>query len=116
MNGLNINSTNINNILYVDVTSLLANSKEDLQKIFDVVMSTSEQKGLDMIVKKTKTMVISKNEDMQAKIIVDGKPTEQVHFKYLGQIITNEGKSNKEIENSIAQAKSMFIKLNDIFI
>ena len=37
---------------------ILANSNEDLQKIFDVVKSTREQKGLDMNVKKTKTMVI----------------------------------------------------------
>ena len=40
MNGLNINGTNINNIRYEDDTTLLA---EDLQKIFDVVKSTSDQ-------------------------------------------------------------------------
>ena len=90
-------------------------SDEDLQKIFDVVKSTSEQKGLDMNVKKTKTIFISKNEDMQAKIKADSKQLEQVQqFKYLDQTITNEGKSNKEIEIRNAQAKSMFIKLNDI--
>ena len=70
-----------------------------------------------MNVKKTKKMVISQKEDMQAKIKVDGKQLEQVkQFKYLGQIIFNEGKGNKEIEIRIAQAKSMFIKLNDIFM
>ena len=111
MNGLAMNSTNINNIRYVDDTTLLANSNGDLQKIFNVVKSTSEQKGLDMNVKKTKTMVISKNEDMQVKIKVEGKNLEQVQqFKYLCQTITNEGKGNKEIEIPIAQAKSIFIK------
>ncbi|KAK3769063.1 hypothetical protein RRG08_032054 [Elysia crispata] len=54
----------------VDDTILLANSNQDLQKILDVVKNASEQKGLDMNVKKTKTMVIiisiSKNEDMLA--------------------------------------------------
>ena len=90
-------------------------SDEDLQKIFDVVKNTSEQKGLEMNVKKTKTIFISKNEDMQAKIKADSKQLEQVQqFKYLDQTITNEGKSNKEIEICNAQAKSMFIKLNDI--
>ena len=49
---------------------------------------------------------------MQAKIKVDGKQLEQVkQFKYLGQIITIGGKSNKEIE----KAKSMFLKLDNIF-
>ena len=117
MYGLNINGININNIRYVDDTTLLASNNEDLQKIFDVVKSTSVQKGLDMNVKKTKTMVISKKEGIQATIQVDGKQLEQVQqFKYLGQTITNEGKSNKEIQIRIAQAKSMFMKLNDIFM
>ena len=63
-----------------------------------------------MDVKKTKTMVIYKNEDMQAKIKDDGKQLEQVQqFKYLGQTLTDKCKSNKEIEIRIAQAKSMFI-------
>ena len=77
MNGLNINGTHIKNIRYIYNTTLLANSNKDLQKIFDVVKSTSEQKGLDMNVRKMKTMVISKNEDMQAKIKVDRKQLEQ---------------------------------------
>ena len=58
-----------------------------------------------MNVKETKTMVISKNEDTQAKINIDGKQLEQVRqFKYLGQTITNEGKSNKKIKIRIAEA------------
>ena len=62
-------------------------------------------------------MVICKNEDMQAKIEVDGKQLEQVQeFRYLGQTVTNKGKSNKEIEIRIALAKSMFMKLNDTFM
>ena len=61
MNGLNINGTNIKNIRYKDDTTQLANSNEDLQKIFDVVKRSSKQKGLDMNVKKTKMMVDSKN-------------------------------------------------------
>ena len=60
------------NIRYVDVTTLLASSIKDLQKIFYVVKRTRGQKRLDMNVKKTKTMVIGKNEDIQAKIKVDG--------------------------------------------
>ena len=66
-----------------------------------------------MNVNKTKTMVNSKNEDMQAKIKVDGKQLEQVEqFKYLGQTITKEGKSNKKIGIRIAQINVYQIKLN----
>ncbi|KAK3758028.1 hypothetical protein RRG08_006609 [Elysia crispata] len=45
MNGLSINGTHINNMRYVDDTTPLANSNEDLKEIFDVVKSTNEQKG-----------------------------------------------------------------------
>ena len=58
-----------------------------------------------MNVKKTKTIIISKNEDRQNQNSVDGKQVEQVQqFKYLGQTVTNDGKRNKEIEICIEQA------------
>ena len=67
MNRLNINGTNTNSIRYKDETTPQANSNEDLQKIFDVVKSASEQKGLDMNVKKTKTMIIVKMKTIKQK-------------------------------------------------
>ena len=45
----------------------------------------------------------------------NSKQLEQARFKYLSETITNEGNRDKGIEIHIAQAKSMFIKLNDIF-
>ena len=55
----------------------------------------SEAKGLNMNVSKTKTMVISRTEGKEAKIIADGKVLEQVHhFKYLGQTVNENGSSS----------------------
>lgn len=79
------------------------------------VKRTIEQKGLNLNVKKVKTMVIGRSEGLHANIKVNGKELEQVEqFKYLGQTINKEDKSNREFETRIAQAKSMFIKLRDI--
>ena len=117
MTGIQIHGQNINNIRYVDDTTLLANSKEDLQKIFNTVKEESAKKGLEMNVSKTKTMVISKNKELRADIEADEEILEQVeHFKYLGQIVNNEIKSDQEIIKRIAQAKSTFINMSDILL
>ena len=78
LTGIKISGKNINNIRYVDDTTLLANNNEDLQTIFYKVKYESEQKGLYMNVAKTKTMVISKTEGKTANIMADGKSLEQV--------------------------------------
>ena len=60
-----------------------------------------------MNVKKTKTMVISKNpEGKKIEIKVDTQTLEQVDkFKYLGTQITDDGKPDTEITNRISIAK-----------
>ena len=115
MPGIKINGTNINNIRYADDTALLASTNEDLQKIVDKVKKESDQQALNMNVSKTKTMVISREEGKTAQIKVEGMLLEQVeHFKYLGQVVTQEGRNEKEVKIRIAQAKSTFIRMKSI--
>ena len=115
MTGIKINGNNINNIRYADDTALLAGSNKDLQIIVDKVKKESDQKALNMNVSKTKTMVISRDGGKRASIKVDGKDLEQVeHFKYLGQTVNQEGRSEQEIKIRIAKAKSTFISMRNI--
>ena len=76
-----------------------------------------------MNVKKTKTMIVSRDHERDGKdgsrrhvnIIVNGQILEQVvKFKYLGQWITVDGRSDTEITGRIAVARSAFLKLRDI--
>ena len=60
MCGINIQGHNINNLRYADDTALIASNADDLQKIVTQVKSASSKAGLDMNVKKTKTMLLSK--------------------------------------------------------
>ena len=47
--------------------------------------------------------------------IVAGKDLDQVRgFKYLGQLITDDGKCDKEIKRRIAIARSSFINMKDV--
>ena len=71
---------------YADGTALLAESESAIQSIVDVVRWNSEEKGLSMNVKKTKTMVVCHDETPDVRIMVNGQVLEQVKkFKYLGQ-------------------------------
>ena len=93
-------------------TVLLAASKDDLQILTNNVKHHSKQSGLDMNVKKTKTMVISRDIGTRANISIDNEELEQVEeFKYLGQTITADAKTEKEIKIRIGIAKSRFQEL-----
>ena len=69
-----------------------------------------------MNVNKTETMVISRKDVIsQAKIYIAGQLIEQVpRFTYLGQLITEEGKCEKEITRRIGQARTAFNNMKTV--
>ena len=113
LRGITIHGQNINNLRYADDTALIADDKDNLQKVVDRVKDVSSKAGLEMNVKKTKTMVTSKNpENKSINIIVNNEALQQVQkFIYLGTEIHEDGKSNKEIERRSCIAKEKFSKI-----
>ena len=66
--------------------------------------------GMEMNVEKTKLMRISR-QPFPVKIMIDQKQIENVEsFKYLGSILTNDGRCMCEIKSRIAMAKAAFNK------
>ena len=116
--GINIGGKNFTNLRYADDTALVAETEEALQEIVDLVNEESAKKGLKMNVKKTKTMVICRNKETpQIEINVDGTNLEQVkQFKYLGQLITEDGKTDIEIRRRIEIARKNFMNMKDTLI
>ena len=57
--GIKIARRNINNLRYVDDTTLMAESKEELKSLLMRVKEESEKAGLKLSIKKTKTMASS---------------------------------------------------------
>ena len=111
LRGVCIGGRCLNNLRYADDTALLADSSQNLQNLMDAVKEGSEEKGLSMNVRKTKTMVVSKNENVTANISVENETLEQLEiFKYLGQLITSDAKNEKEIRARIAMAKGRIEK------
>ena len=113
--GVKINGENINNIRYADDhTVLIADSEENLQRLLDMTIEKSEEMGLTLNVKKTECMVISKKAiapscNLQSR----GQQIKLVKkFKYLGYMITSDGKCITAIKKRIATAKDAFQKLS----
>ena len=114
LEGTSIGGRNISNLRYVDDTVLVAETKEGLQTLVTAAKVESEKAGLGMNVKKTKTMVVSKQkgDSIKADIRIENETLEQVNtFKYLGQTITPDGKNETEIKIKIATAKNRFQKM-----
>ena len=98
--GCVVGGENLNNLRYADDTALLAESESALQDIVDVVRQNSEEKGLSMNVKKTKTMVVCRDQTPDVRKTINGQVLEQVKkFKYLGQWITDDGRCVCEIKD-----------------
>jgi len=70
---------------------------------------------MEMNVEKTKVMRISR-QPFPVKIVIDQKQLENVEsFKYLGSILTNDGKCTGEIKCRIAMAIAAFNKKRALF-
>ena len=57
--GINIAGRNINNLRYVDDTTHMAESKEELKSLLMKVKEESEKAGLKLNIQKTKIMASS---------------------------------------------------------
>ena len=109
---MKINGHNIDNLRYADDTVLRSEDEASLQDLVTAVKDESEKCGLLMNIKKTKVMILTKDtKEKKCSIHNDHKEVEQVQsFIYLGQLITDDGKSEGEIISRICLAKNAFSK------
>ena len=101
MKGVNVGGTNYNNLRYADDTALLAGNEKELSELISKINKAGKQFGMKINIKKTKTMVVSKKPNSpKINIAIDGEQIEQVaSYMYLGSLITEDGRSEKEINN-----------------
>jgi len=71
--------------------------------------------GMEMNVEKTKVMRISR-QPSPVTVMIDQKQLENVKcLKYLGSLLTNDGRCTHEIKSRIAKAKAAFSKKQTLF-
>ena len=115
LRGLKIGGININNLRYADDTVLLAESEEDLKNLLLAVNREGEKFGMFVNPLKTKLMVISASQPVKMKIKLNDVHLEQVEsFVYLGHLVTEDGKCEREINRRIEIARGAFEGLNKL--
>jgi hypothetical protein len=87
--GININGKVINNLRYADDTVLIAGSIEDLQKILNKVTTARENLGLNLNARKTKYMVIDKEQNPTNVLRLKNVPLEKVKKTNLSWTVIN---------------------------
>ena len=78
--GIKIARRNINNLIYVDDTTLMAESEEELKSILMKVKEESEKVGLKLNIQKTKIMASGPIISWE----IDGETVETVRLYFLG--------------------------------
>ena len=89
---------NINNLRYVDGTTLMAESKEELKNLLMKVKEESEKAGLKLNIQKTKIMASGPIASWQ----IDGDTLETVRdFIFLGSKVSVDGDCSHEIKRHL---------------
>ena len=67
----------------------------------DRLVSIGNKYDMKINVKKTKTMRMSRREGLAVNIVIEGKKVDQVkNFRYLGSMITENGRCDVEIKKN----------------
>ena len=106
--GIKIAGRNINNLRYVDDTTLMAESEEELKSLLMKVKEESEKVGLKLNIQKTKIKASGPITPWE----VDGKTVSD--FVFLGSKITAGGKCNHEIKICLLPGRKAMTNLDSI--
>ena len=109
--GIKISGRNINNLRYVDDTTLTAESEEELKSLLMKVKEESENVGLKLNIQKTKIMASGLITSWQ----IDGETVETVaDFILGGSKITADGDCSHEIKRRLLLGRKVMTNLDSI--
>ena len=110
--GIKIAGRNINNLIYPDDTTLMAESEEELKSLLMKVKEESEKVGLKLNIQKTKIMASSPITSWQ----IDGETMEKVtDFNFWGSKIIADGDCTHEIKRRLLLGRKFMTNLDSIF-
>ena len=93
--GIKTAGRNINNLIYADDTTLMAESEEELKSLLMKVKEESEKAGLKLNIQKTKIMASSPITSWQINGVT------MTDFIFLGSKITADDDCSHEIERHL---------------
>ena len=79
---------------------MVASTEQGLQKVMNRLNETAKRYNMKINVKKTKVMVVSREEGKAVNQTIDGQKVQQVKtYKYLGVIMTENGSCIEEVKS-----------------
>ena len=108
---IKIAGRNINNLRYMDDTTLMAESEEELKNLLMQVKEESEKVGLKLNIQKTKIMASSPITSWQ----IDGETMDtERNFIFGGSKITADGDCSHEIKRCLLLGRKVMTNLDII--
>ena len=109
--GIKIARRNINNLRYADGTTLMAESEEELKRLFMKVKEESAKVGLKLNIQETKIMASGPITSWE----IDGKTVETVaDFILGGSKITADGDCSREFKRCLLLGRKVMTNLDSI--
>jgi len=109
--GIKIAGRNINNLIYTDDTTLMAESEEEQKSLLMKVKEESEKIGLQLNIQKTKIMASGPITSWQ----IDGETVETVaDFIFLGSKITADGDCSHEIKRCLLLGRKVMTNIDSV--
>ena len=106
--GIKISGRNTNNLRYVDDTTLMTESEEELKSLLMKVKEETEKVGLKLNIQKTKIMASGPITSWQ----IDGETV--ADFIFLYSKITADGDCSHEIKRRLLLGRKVMTKLDSI--
>ena len=110
--GIKIAGRNFNHLRYVDDTTLMAESEEELKSLLMKVKEESDKVGLKLNIQKKKIMASGPITSWE----IDGETVETVsNFIFWGSKITADGDCSHEIKRRLLLGRKVMTNLDSIF-
>lgn len=113
--GVKVGGEWLKDVRFADDQGMVASSEQGLQSLMDGLTTTAKKYDMKVNVKKTKTMLVSKGTGGAVNVVVDGQVVEQVKkFRYLGAMISEDGRCETEVKVRIGMAKDAFNRRKEL--
>ena len=109
--GIRIARNNINNLRYMDDTTIIAESKEDIKSLLMKVKEESEKAGLKLSIQKTKIMAPSPITSRQTD---EDKMEAVTNFIFLSSKIAADGDCSRDIKRCFLLGRKAMTNLDNI--
>src|SRR3989441_13314760 len=109
--GVSVGGQSVSDVRFADDQGMVAGTEMGLQRLRNKLNDTAKNFDMKINVQKTKPMVVRWDGGGVVNITVDGQRIGQVKsFKYLGSVITKDGRSHSDVKVRIAMAQDAFNK------